>query len=94
MPNPKDNAKMSGDTHLPDVESGLPLEGGSTGALGADGTPSGRTGRDGLPGRGVRKAGVLQDDVNDGDTGERQGAPNAGTANDQSGPERSGPNDR
>lgn len=61
MPNPKENAKMSGDTHLPDVESDLPVEQGSTGTLGADGTPSGRGGGDGLPGRGVKKAGLLRD---------------------------------
>jgi len=62
MPNAKDNAKMSGDTHLPDVEAEMPLEEGSTGALGAGGTPSGRRGRNGLPGRGVKKAGLLRDE--------------------------------
>lgn len=101
MPNAKDNAKMSGDTHLPDVESELPLEGGSTGALGADGTPSGRGGRDGLPGRGVKKAGMLRDDEGDGEdtgggtaAGGSRPAQSAGDSNDGSGPERSGPSNR
>jgi len=58
MPDPKDNAKLTGDTHLPDVESDdLPLEEGSTGNA-----PQARPrGEEGRPGRGVRKAGVLVD---------------------------------
>lgn len=43
MPDAKDNAKMTGDTHPPEVESEiLPMHEGSGGALGADGTPSDR----------------------------------------------------
>jgi len=66
MPDAKSNAKMTGDTHLPDVESELPLQEASDGALGADGTPSDRglsteSGEEGRPGRGIRKAGVLKD---------------------------------
>lgn len=63
MPDGKNNAKMTGDTHLPDVESELPLQEGTTG-VGDEGTPSGR-GRAGgnqrRPGRGVHKAGVVKD---------------------------------
>lgn len=66
MPDAKNNAKMTGDTHLPDVESELPLQEGSDEALGADGTPrdrgqSSESGEEGRPGRGVRKAGLLKD---------------------------------
>lgn len=64
MPNPNNKTKMTGDTHLPDVESELPLEDGSTGAVGADGTPSGRASQDGgqnQPGRGKQKAGIAQE---------------------------------
>src|SRR5687768_5329827 len=38
MPDPKDNAKMTGDTHLPDVESDMPFQESSTDAVGLDGT--------------------------------------------------------
>ena len=41
MPYPKDNAKMTGDTHLPDVESDM-FEEGSPDAVGMDETPSDR----------------------------------------------------
>ena len=58
---PKSNAKMTGDLHLPDVESELPIQQGSSGLLGADGTPSGRTGAKGGPTRSVSKAGMLLD---------------------------------
>jgi hypothetical protein len=62
MPNPHNNAKMTGDTHLPDVESDLPLQEGGAGTLGADGTPQGRgSANDGGPGRGVNKGGVLKE---------------------------------
>jgi hypothetical protein len=57
MPDPKDNAKLTGDTHLPDVESDLPVQEGSSDARG-QARPRGEQGR---PGRGVRKAGVLTD---------------------------------
>ena len=65
MPNPKNNAKMTGDLHLPDVEDELPMQEGSTGALGADGTPSGRASEkagQSRPTRGNLKAGVLRDE--------------------------------
>lgn len=87
MPNAKDNAKMSGDTHLPDVESDMPLEEGSTGLLGAEGTPSGRGGRGGLPGRGVKKAGLLReppagDGPEDSGSDADGGSPGAGPGGD------------
>lgn len=66
MPDPKDNAKATGDTHPPEVESELPMQEGSNDALGADGTPSDRgrrteSGAEGKPGRGVKEAGLLKD---------------------------------
>jgi hypothetical protein len=56
MPHPKGNVKLSGDTHLPDVESDLAIEEGRTGLemLAHERTQPGR------PGRG-RKAGLLVD---------------------------------
>lgn len=56
MPHPKGNVKLSGDIHLPDVESDLAVEEGRTGmeALAYERTESGRRG-------GVRKAGLLID---------------------------------
>jgi len=68
MPNAKDNAKMTGDTHLPDVESDdLSAQEGTTG-VGVEGTPGGRRRpSDGRPGRGINKAGVLKE--KDGDRG-------------------------
>lgn len=65
MPDPKDNAKLTGDTHLPDVESDLPLQEGSSDA-GAQARPRSEEGR---PGRGVRKAGVLRDGAGEIDDG-------------------------
>jgi hypothetical protein len=64
MPDAKDNAKMTGDTHLPDVESDdLPAQEGETG-VGVEGTPGGRRRPgDGRTGRGISKAGVLKDKV-------------------------------
>jgi hypothetical protein len=66
MPDPKDNAKATGDTHPPEVESDMPMQEGSDGALGADGTPSDRgrateSGMEGKPGRGINQAGLLKD---------------------------------
>lgn len=67
MPDPKDNAKMTGDTHLPDVESDMPFQEGSTDdAVGLDGTPRDRgqateRGDRPRPGRGANKAGVPKD---------------------------------
>ena len=66
MPAPKDNAKMTGDTHLPDVESDMPFQEGSADAVGMDGTPRDRgqateRGDQKRPGRGANKAGVRKD---------------------------------
>jgi hypothetical protein len=66
MPDAKDNAKMTGDTHPPEVESDLPLKEDMTDAIGANGTPrnrgkAGERGADGRPGRAVKKGGVLKD---------------------------------
>jgi hypothetical protein len=66
MPDPKDNAKATGDTHPPEVESDLPMQEGADGALGADGTPRDRgrateSGKQSKPGRGIKQAGLLKD---------------------------------
>lgn len=66
MPDPFNKAKMTGDTHPPEVESDLPLEEGSAEAVGLSGTPRDRgegmeSGRISKPTRGVKKAGLLQD---------------------------------
>jgi hypothetical protein len=66
MPDAKNNAKMTGDTHLPDVESDLPVQEGSDGAVGEDGTPRDRgraseLGKEGQAGRGINQAGFLKD---------------------------------
>jgi hypothetical protein len=66
MTDPQDNAKKTGDVHPPDVESDLPLQEGTTDAVGADGTPRDRgkateSGQESRPGRGIKKAGVLKD---------------------------------
>jgi hypothetical protein len=57
MPHPKGNVKLSGDIHLPDVESDLAIENGHTGmeALAHERTQPGR------PGGRARKAGLLID---------------------------------
>jgi len=55
MPSPKDNTKMTGDTHLPEIESNQPVEEGSPVGLGTNGTQSG------LVGNTVKKAGVITD---------------------------------
>jgi hypothetical protein len=67
MPNAKDNAKMTGDTHPPDVESDLPAEEGSTDEAGTKGVPRNRgkaseRGAQGRPGRGIKKAGLLKEE--------------------------------
>ncbi len=80
MPSPHNKAKMTGDTHLPDVESELPLQQGSTG-VGADGTPRGRASESDeqdRPGRGSPKAGVLRE-------------PDAGARGNKNGGRASGP---
>ena len=66
MPDPTNKAKMTGDTHLPDVESDMPSQEGSTDAVGLDGTPRDRgqaseRGEQQRPGRGTNQAGVLKD---------------------------------
>ncbi len=55
MPSPKDNTKMTGDTHLPEIESNLPVEEGSPIGLGTKGMQSG------LVGNAVKTAGVITD---------------------------------
>ncbi|HYF19123.1 MAG TPA: hypothetical protein VEA40_14730 [Ramlibacter sp.] len=66
MPDPKDNAKLTGDTHLPDVESDLPLQEGSDDGVRGQARPRSEEGR---PGRGVRKAGVVGDGTREEDDG-------------------------
>ena len=66
MPDAKNNAKLTGDTHLPDVESDLPIEGASDNAPGkanaaADRGRSTELGQEGKAGRGQRHAGELKD---------------------------------
>jgi hypothetical protein len=86
MPDAKNNAKKTGDTHPPDVESELPLREGTTGG-GADDAASergqaSRGGDQNRPGRGVRKAGVVKD----------QDAPSSDSSGDARDPgESSGP---
>ena len=55
MPSPKDNTKMTGDTHLAEIESDQPVEEGSPIGLGTRGMQSG------LVGHTVKKAGVITD---------------------------------
>jgi hypothetical protein len=67
MPDPFNETKMSGDVHPPEVESNLPLEEGSANAAGTSGTPTDRgpaaeRGDQERRGRGVKKAGVLEND--------------------------------
>ena len=65
MPDAKNNAKMTGDTHLPDVGSEFDVE--DTDAQGAGtSTPSDRgqateRGDEAVPGRDGKKAGLLED---------------------------------
>lgn len=66
MPDPFNKAKMTGDTHPPEVESDLPEEEGSASAAGMSGTPRDRgqameSGREGRPTRGLKQAGELKD---------------------------------
>lgn len=66
MPDPFNKAKMTGDTHPPEVESNLPFEEGSADAAGVSGTPTDRgrateLGRENKPTRGVKKAGLLKE---------------------------------
>lgn len=77
MPDAKDNAKMTGDTHPPEVESDLPIEEGSANAPGSAGATrvrgkAGERAREGRPGRGIKKAGILKDKADEtGAEGER-----------------------
>jgi hypothetical protein len=61
MADPKDNAKMTGDTHLPDVESEFNIEERNAQAAGSGGTQEGASGGQDGPGRGGKKAGELKD---------------------------------
>jgi hypothetical protein len=75
MPDPKDNAKQTGDTHLPEVESDFEAQEGSADAVGSEGTPSNRgksseRGDEGRPGRGINQAGFLKDRETPGSEGE------------------------
>lgn len=56
MPDPFNKAKMTGDTHPPEIESDLPLEEGS-----ASNGRAAAIGRLGTPGRGIKKGGLLKD---------------------------------
>lgn len=68
MPDPKDNAKLTGDTHPPEVESELMQEGMSE-DIGADGTPrergqaseQRRKAKQQKTGRGNRDPGLVRD---------------------------------
>jgi hypothetical protein len=68
MPDAKDNAKLTGDTHLPDVESDLPFEEAMEDKVGTGGgTPANRgkateRGDDARPGRQRKHAGLLKDE--------------------------------
>jgi hypothetical protein len=64
MADPKNNTKMTGDTHLPDTESEFSVEEANAQAAGEDRTPRDRgqaaeRGDEARPGRGGKKAGVL-----------------------------------
>lgn len=53
----KNNTKSTGDTHLAEIESDQPIEGGSPIGLGTRGMQTGRVGN------AVKKAGVITDGV-------------------------------
>jgi hypothetical protein len=66
MPDAKNNAKMTGDTHLPDIESEFDVEEANAQGAGTSGTPRDRgrateRGDEAVPGRGGKKAGLLKD---------------------------------
>jgi hypothetical protein len=67
MPDPKDNAKLSGDTHPPEVEDavGAPQSRGADAEGAEDGPPDSSLSRDleneGRAGKGVNQAGYLKD---------------------------------
>ena len=66
MPDAKNNAKLTGDTHLPDAESDFDLQESNPEATDTSGTPADRgpkseSGEQGRPGPGGTKAGLLKD---------------------------------
>ena len=66
MPDAKNNAKMTGDTHLPDVESEFDAEEANAPGAGTGGTPGDRSlaierGDEAVPGRGGKKSGLLKE---------------------------------
>ena len=66
MPDPKNNAKLTGDTHPPEVEDDAGSLQGRPEAGGADGTPpdsslSRDVENEGRAGKGVNQAGYLKD---------------------------------
>ena len=65
MPDPKNNTKMTGDTHLPDTESEFNVEEanpqGAGDAATRDSGQSAVRGDEGAAQRGGKKAGVLKD---------------------------------
>ena len=65
MPYPKDNAKMTGDTHLPDVESDMSFDESAGDPVWTDETPRDRgeateRGDEKRPARGASKAGTTK----------------------------------
>jgi hypothetical protein len=64
MPNPRDNAKASGDTHLPEIESeDLDVQEAHPGGAGTPGTQQRHRDADGegSPPRGANHGGVIED---------------------------------
>lgn len=63
MPNAYNRAKMTGDTHLPDVESDLPLQESMNDSAGEETSDRGQAAGRGQsrPGRGSRQAGAQKD---------------------------------
>ncbi|AEG91178.1 hypothetical protein [Ramlibacter tataouinensis] len=84
MPDPKDNTKLSGDTHPPDVESDLPVQSGASDPLGAVAQPRDRPGQYGR-GRGIPKAGVLTEGGGDQDDAPGADAGDGGSGGDGGG---------
>jgi hypothetical protein len=60
MPDPKDNAKLSGDTHPPEVEENQPHAEGTQGTP-DDGSLSRDLENEGKAGKGINQAGYLKD---------------------------------
>jgi hypothetical protein len=83
MPHPKDNTKMTGDTHLPDTESEFSVEEANAQAVGGTGTQerahSSNRGKQGAARRGGKKAGVLRDgDAPNSDSSDSSGGADEG----------------